>query len=188
MRIKRLIFHVGGPAFHPVAQQARSIAQWLGDDFVCNLLVVMGLHWTGMNADWVGGLTYRPLNERQKQSFEDYVASGRPLLCHHGGIASYDDWPQFGELLGFTWKRGVTNHSPFGTYKVTVPLSDHPLVTDMHDYELDDELYYNVQITNGVTPTKLAYAVWEGQHLPMSWLSRGTSKRSGTFYLPGKRT
>jgi hypothetical protein len=78
------------------------VARWLGEDFTCELhegagafvnlarydpLVVLGLHWTAMaEARW-GGLKYRPVTEQQKQAFEGYVASGRPLVAHHGGIA-----------------------------------------------------------------------------------------------------
>ena len=102
----RIVFHVGGPEFHPVADQARAIASWLGDSYRCefhdgvdafdhldhcDLLVLMGLHWTGM-----APLVYRPMQARHKEAFERYVASGRPLLAHHGAVASYDDWPRFG--------------------------------------------------------------------------------------------
>jgi type 1 glutamine amidotransferase len=191
-----IVFFVGGPAFHPVAEQARAISRWLDEDTEqhftydiregnaafdnlddCDLLVIMGLYWTGMSADWVGRLHYQPLNEQQKHTFETYVASARPLLCHHGGIASYDDWSAFGRLLGFTWQWGVTSHSPIGTHKVTVPPSDHPLVAHVHDYELYDELYYNVQVTDGQNPLTLAYATWEGQQLPMVMVIEGDSGR-----------
>ena len=108
----KIVFHVGGPEFHPVGEQACAISQWLGDGFHaelfdgraafenlddCDLLVLMGLHWTGMKND------YAPLSDEHKMAFESYVASGRPLVSHHGAIASYDDWPRFGELAGFQW-------------------------------------------------------------------------------------
>jgi uncharacterized protein len=184
----KLVFHVGGPAFHPVAEQARCVAEWLGQGFTremregadafndlsdCDLLVLMGLHWTGMDADWCGNLTYRPLNDHQKQSFVNYVASGRPILAHHGGIASYDDWPQFGQLLGFTWDWAITKHSPIGTYRVEVLPTGHPIVDGVSDYDLYDELYYDVQLTPGLAPTVHAQAHWEGRALPMVMSAKG---------------
>src|SRR4051812_49453571 len=118
---KRIVYHVGGPEFHPVDRQAQEIARWLGDEkYVherhdglaafenldgADLLVLMGLHWTG-------GTKYQPMRAEHQRAFENYVKSGRPIIAHHGAIASYDDWPRFGELVGFAWIWGKTNHSP----------------------------------------------------------------------------
>src|SRR5207253_2390721 len=72
--VKRIVFHIGGPAFHPVDQQSREIVHWLGPEYECamfdgveafeqldrcDLLVLMGLHWTG-------GENYQRLRDRNK--------------------------------------------------------------------------------------------------------------------------
>lgn len=185
---QRIVFHVGGPAFHPVAEQARRVGEWLGQDFrcdlrdgtaafddlsSCDLLVVMGLHWTAMTEGRWGRLPYRPLNAQQQHAFASYVASGRPLLAHHGGIASYDDWPSFGELLGFSWIWGSTTHAPLGTYQVGVLSTGHPIVQGVTDYQLVDELYYNVQLTPGLRPDVHAQARWEGRSIPLVMTAEG---------------
>jgi uncharacterized protein len=184
----RIVFHVGGPRFHPVDDQAGLIADWLGAGYTCrileglnafealdacDLLVIMGLHWTGMDADWAGNLDYHPLEERHRRAFEAYVASGRPLLAHHGAVASYDDWPRFGELLGFTWIWGTTAHSPMGDYRVRVLPTGHPVVSGVDDYDIRDELYYDVAITLGLEPAVHAQAEWEGRRLPMVMTASG---------------
>lgn len=184
----RIVFHVGGPAFHPVAEQARRIAEWLGEDCECtladgvaafelldscDLFVAMGLHWTGMGAEWAGSLPYKPLEPRHQEAFAAYVASGRPIIAHHGGIASYDDWPRYGELLGFTWVWGVTTHSPLGDHTVRVLPTGHPIVAGLADYTLYDELYYDVQITPGLQPIAHAVAEWEGEARPMILTAEG---------------
>lgn len=196
----RIVFHVGGPAFHPTARQADVIAGWLGDRYqceirdgaaafddlsTCDLLVVMGLHWTGMEEDWAGKLTYQPLNDEQKRSFEAYVTSGRPLLNHHGGIASYDDWPRFGELLGFTWVWGVTDHVPLGEHRVDVLATGHPLIERVSDYAIVDELYYDVRISPGVQPAVHAQATSQGRTVPMVMSAEGGRVRGAgrTVYL-----
>lgn len=179
---KRIVFHVGGPDFHPVDQQAQSIAQWLGDEKYiherhdgltafenldgADLLVIMGLHWTG-------GTDYQPMAQRHQRAFESYVASGRPILAHHGGIASYDDWPRFGELLGFAWIWGKTNHSPVGDYNVRVLPTEHAIVKGMSDYAIHDELYYDIAITPGLKVTTHAEAEFEGKRLPMIMTATG---------------
>jgi hypothetical protein len=171
----RIVFFLGGPDFHPVLDQAQAIAGWLGSGYkstfcfgrdafehleACDLFVVMGLHWTGMGDD------YEALNESDKRAFESYVASGRPLLIHHGAIASYDDWPRFGELLGFTWIWGSTNHSPVDMYRVEVA-EPHPVVHGISSFEICDELYYDIAVTQGMSIREHAYAYWEGKQLPM---------------------
>lgn len=196
----RIVFHTGGPAFHPVAQQAQMIAGWLGNEYecrqadglaafdllpTCDLFILMGLHWTGMVEEWAGALAYQPLQARQQDSFEAYVASGRPLIAHHGAIASYDDWPRFGELLGFTWVWGQTTHSPLGEHTVNVLPTGHRIVADVEDYTLYDELYYDVQITPGLPATVHATAQWDGQPRPMIITAQGGRAAAAgcTIYL-----
>lgn len=184
----RILFHLGGPAFHPVDQQAVEIAGWLGAQYdcrfaeglaafdlldKCDLFVVMGLHWSGMGEPWAGSLDYHPLAARDQAAFERYVAGGRPLIAHHGAIASYDDWPRFGELLGFTWVWGETTHSPLGEHAVQVLPTGHPIVAGVEDYTLFDELYYDIKTTPGLATTAHAEATWDGQPRPMILTAEG---------------
>ncbi|MFZ1771158.1 MAG: ThuA domain-containing protein [Caldilinea sp.] len=195
-----LVFHVGGPSFHPVAEQAQQIAGWLGAAHECkiidgaaafdqldecDLFVAMGLHWTGMDAEWAGSMVYHPLQAHQQVAFEEYVASGRPVIAHHGGIASYDDWPRYGELLGFTWVWGETTHSPLGEHTVHIEPVDHPVTAGVSDYTLFDELYYNVRVSPGVETQILATADWEGAARPMIIAAKGgrTAGAGRTIYL-----
>jgi uncharacterized protein len=184
----RIVFHVGGPAFHPVAEQARQIAGWVGGGHQyevadgleaferldgCDLFVAMGLHWTGMGEEWAGRMEYQPLRPTHQKAFEAYVASGRPVIAYHGGIASYDDWPRYGELLGFTWVWGITKHSPLGDHTVNILPTGHPMVAGMQDYTLFDELYYDVQVTPGLETEVHATADWDGQARPMIITAEG---------------
>lgn len=185
---QRIVFHIGGPAFHPVDEQAQRIITWLDGSYHttvlegrtafesldrCDLLVLMGLHWTGMGEAWADGLTYYPLLPAHQEAFEEYIASGRPVLAHHGAIASYDDWPRFGELVGFTWQWGVTSHSPFGTYSVQPLPTGHTVIDGIGDFTLDDELYYDIQITPGLEASVHAVATWQERSLPMVMTASG---------------
>jgi hypothetical protein len=82
---QRLIFMVGGPDFHPVNAQAEQIIDWLGPAYACHmadslaafehlsecdLLVLMGQHWTGFEG------RYRSPSEVHRRNFEKYVQSG----------------------------------------------------------------------------------------------------------------
>ena len=178
----KVIFHVGGPEqMHPATEQARCVAQWLGEDYDCelhdgidafdrleaaDLLVVMGMHWTGMTGDNFGNLTYRPPEARHKQALEDYAAAGKPIVAHHAGVSSYDDWPRFAELVGWQWVWGQSTHSPFDTWTIRV-LDDHPTVTELRDFEIEDELYYQIRVAEGLDAQVHAVADYEGMALPM---------------------
>jgi type 1 glutamine amidotransferase len=182
MALPRIVFHVGGPAFHPVQEQAHAISRWLGPEYDCatahghdafdrldrcDLLIPMGLFWTGSSAEWAGGVTYRPLDGDRKAALERYAQQGRPILAHHGAIASYDDWPRFGEILGFTWVWGTTTHSPFGTWTVNVTDPRHPVMRGVADYTLEDELYYNVKLASERETRVHATAMYENGARPM---------------------
>ncbi len=172
----RIIFLVGGPDFHPVNAQAAIIIDWLGADYSCHtaeslaafehlsecdLLVLMGMHWTG----WEG--RYRSPSDVHRRNFEKYVQSGRPILAAHGAIASYDDWPAFGELVGFSWAWGTTSHSLIAEHEIQVLRTGHPIVEGLSNYRVVDELYYDIRITTGLEVQVHAQAEWSGRKLPM---------------------
>lgn len=177
---KRILFFVGGPEFHPVAEQAQAVTHWLEgaceteiidgneafdhlDRF--DLFVGMALTWSGWQEE--GETLHTPLNEEQKEAFERFVRAGRPVLAFHGGIASFDEWPRYGELLGFTWVWGTTNHSPVQDHRVHLLPTRHPIVNGLRDYTIHDELYYDVKLTPGLDVQVHAEAPWDGAARPM---------------------
>ena len=177
----RIVFYVGGPDFHPTRQQAEQAAAWLGPAYeyeyrdglsafealdTCDLFVLMGLHWTGsQTAD--GKPNYLPIEDKHKQSFETYVRSGKPLLAPHGAVASFDDWPRYGELVGVTWVWDTSTHSPLDRHTVRILPTGHPLTDGLEDYTLQDELYYNLRLTPSLPAIVHAEATWEGKGRPM---------------------
>lgn len=186
--MKRIVFMVGGPIFHPVAQQAGVISHWLGKGYVCelrhgndaffnlddcDLLVIMGLFWEGMADDWAGNMTYEPLKPNAADIFADYLSSGRPVLLFHGGIASYPDDLRFSDLLGVVWKWEHTLHSPYEDQKVKVLDTGHPIVKNLEDADIIDEIYYNLAIDPAINPVTHATAKHDGKDHPMIITGRG---------------
>jgi type 1 glutamine amidotransferase len=191
----RLIFLVGGPDLHPVNEQAEHIVRWLGPDFwchtadslaafehlnECDLLVLMGMHYVG----W--GARYRSPNEAHRRNFQKYVASGRPLLSAHGGIASYDDWPGFAEMVGFRWPWDAASNSLIAEHRVRILNTGHPIVEAVEDFTLVDELHDGIQVTPGLKIRIHAEALLDGRQLPMVMTATGGRKVAGagkTAYL-----
>jgi uncharacterized protein len=186
MKDRALIrYFVGGPSFHPTRDQAVVINKWLGDRYryeirdgaeafdgleEVDLLVIMGLHWTGLPGC---KLTYEPLNDARKNGFRNYVRAGKPILNFHGGIASYDDWPEFGLLLGFRWDWKLTTHAHFGDLRVTIGPEPHPITEGISDHELADELYVNIQATPGMAIGVHARTDQNGAKFPMILTGEG---------------
>jgi uncharacterized protein len=179
---KTIRFFVGGPAFHPTAEQAQAISTWLGSSYnyemidgveafdsldQVDLLVVMGLHWMGMEAEWAGQLTYKPLSAAQKENWRRYVGSGRPVLAFHGGIASYDDWPEFGRLLGFIWDWKLTSHLCVETYEAVVGPEPHAITKDIPSFKVMDEIYVNIQVVPDLEIHVHAQTPFHGAKFPL---------------------
>ncbi|WP_428938968.1 ThuA domain-containing protein [Fontivita pretiosa] len=178
----RIIFHVGGPEYHPSSHQASVIIEWLGEEFACHkaeglaafehlnecdLLVLMGMHWSG----W--GREYRSPTETHRRAFERYVASGRPILAAHAAIASYDDWPRFGELVGFTWIEGISTQLPPAEFRVRILPTRHPVISNVSDYTIMDEMYQDLVFTPGLDINVHAIAEHDGRQHPMVITAEG---------------
>lgn len=117
-----------------------------------DLFIAAGLYWTGSpHVTWTQPADYTPPTEQEKEGLRAYVASGRPVLGFHGGIASFDDWPEFGKLLGFAWHWDITTHGPYQTYRIYPTQSAHPVIKDIEEFETEDENYFNIQLQLGAS-------------------------------------
>jgi len=170
MPTKRLLFQTGGP-WHPLPRQAELIRSWLPAHYAletafaadaldrlddADLFIAAGMVWPLLDqsmpsAAWEqAGIPAHPYvrpTERQKENFRRYVASGRPVLVFHGGILCFEDWPEYGRLLGFRWDWGYTGHSKYAVWPVAVTADDpHPIIAGVRDFRIHDELYFNVVI------------------------------------------
>jgi len=167
--MKRLLFQTGGP-WHPLLQQVDVIRRWLPPDWKletafaaealdrldeADLFIAAGMVWpkldepmppTAWKPAGIAAHPYTRPTERQKDNFRRYIASGRPVLVFHGGILCFEDWPEYGRLLGFRWDWGYTGHSKYAEWPVHVSTDAHPVVAGVNDFSIHDELYFNVVI------------------------------------------
>lgn len=181
--MRRLLFQTGGP-WHPVDAQAALLQDWLGRGWQVetapgaqaldrldgvDLFVAAGMEWPGMDSEdrpeaWsragIARSRYVPPTEAQKAILRRYVGSGRPVLVAHGGILCFEDWPEYGHLVGFRWHWGYTGHSVEDRWTVTITDPGHPTVAGVAAFEIFDELYFNV-----VVPPNLPLKVHARAHL-----------------------
>jgi len=79
-----------------------------------------------------------------EKAFVDFVRSGKGFALFHAASATFHNWPEYQQMVGATWKLGMTGHGPMHTFKVTVKDKSHPVTAGMPDFDLRDELWHRM--------------------------------------------
>lgn len=108
------------------------------------------------------------LSEQARRGLAEFFAQGKGLLALHCATICFDDWPAYRKILGAWWEWGHSGHAPFGKRCMQVHSGAHPVVADIEDFEIDDELYTNASVTDSIDP--LIEAEWEEEMHPILWL------------------
>ena len=107
---------------------------------------------------------WTPITEEQKKGFVDYLKSGKGLVALHHCIASYQDWPEWIDILGALYNSGTKPitikgkpYSPSAyqhdqDMNVKVVDKNHPITKGISDFSIVDEWYGNVYISPDVHP------------------------------------
>ncbi len=183
----------GGGPYHPTRAQAEVLREPLqamghevhyGDDRSvfepdrlrsADLLVMSGLDWSAITKvdpkNWVEPGTiperYEPLAEEHFQAIREHLEAGKPLLCHHTSIISFDEREEFTEFFDGRWIDGRSTHSPYQEFDVHICDTEQPATAGLSDFRISDELYYNL-----IEPTRshvLMEAEYEGRRWPLGW-------------------
>jgi type 1 glutamine amidotransferase len=87
-----------------------------------------------------------------KKSFVDFLKSGKGLAVMHAGVASFREWPEFGEIIGARFDNHPWNVENTVFLRKEEP--GHPLVQAFPDepFEVKDEIY---QMTGPYSREKL---------------------------------
>lgn len=190
----KVIFHIGGHDFHPVYDQVKLLSAWLGEEFLCHsaeslaafehtaecdVLVFIGMYYSG----WQG--RYRTPGDLHRRAMERYVGSGRPIILVHGAIGSYDDWPRFGELVGFSWKRRTPCFAPLAEYAMRVSTEIHALTHGVNDYALFDAPPCDVEIASDMQRLVHVRTSWLEREIPIIVTGQGgrTAGAGKTAYI-----
>lgn len=112
---------------------------------------------------------FRLTNEQQAALLR-LVSGGKGFVSIHGFCCAAPDWkPEMRQLLG-----GVLAHFGRpdtkvrqGHYTVTIAKSDHPIARGVSDFEIDDELYYDLQTVGALDP--IATVAFDGGNWPVAW-------------------
>lgn len=138
------------------------------------LLVVYALRW-GMTqhekyapdrAQWAFSIP-----DPARRKIETHVANGAGLMGLHTASICFDDWPQWGELLGGRWHWGQSFHPPLGTVTATLR-ADHPLAAGLQGFTLTDEAYSALEVSPAVQLVATVRAPDSTRDEPAIWTHR----------------
>ena len=79
-----------------------------------------------------------------EQAFLDFVRKGGGFVVIHAAACTFQEWPEFQQINGLTWKDGQTGHTRYDTFRVSFEDQDHPIARGLTDFVITDELYQNM--------------------------------------------
>lgn len=135
-------------------------------------VVVNALRWRMLGAAydrWRDRWAYSPSPEARR-AITHYVHAGGGLLGVHTASICFDDWPQWGDLLGGRWVWGVSSHPPVGPVTVRRTGVAHPVVDDLPDsFATVDEVYGDQQLAEGTVVLAVAKRHAGDADQPVVW-------------------
>jgi uncharacterized protein len=119
----------------------------------------------------------------QQEALLAWVKAGHGYISIHGADNAAPDWvPAWREMLG-----GVFSHlglpdskTKKGGFVVKIANTQSPITRGLADFELNDELYYHLQVQPGVEP--LATIDHDGGTWPVAWTR--TYGQGRVFHTP----
>ncbi len=106
----------------------------------------------------------------QQEALLNWVKAGHGYVSIHGADNAAPDWlPAWRDMLG-----GVFSHvglpdskTKKGTFEIKIVNTQSPITQGVSDFTLKDELYYKIQMRDGVEP--LATTDYDGGTWPVAW-------------------
>jgi type 1 glutamine amidotransferase len=106
----------------------------------------------------------------QQKAIHEYVKNGHGFVSIHGADNAPADWiPEWKTMLG-----GIYSHvglpdgkAIMGTYTIKIADKSHPVAAGLDDFEINDELYSNMQMLPDVKP--IATIDHQGKTWPVAW-------------------
>ncbi len=125
----------------------------------------------------------------------NFVVDGGAMVALHTSTICFDDWPEWGELLGAHWVWDQSFHPPLGPVSVRLAAFDErgsvgEVVDGLADYDTSDEVYMQLDIRGDVVPlafARLANAPVTDEH-PILWcrsVGRGAVAQFGLGHDAG---
>lgn len=99
-------------------------------------------------------------SDEGKAGLLNYVKNGGGVVALHFACSSFQDWTEYGDLLGRCWKKGVGGHGPYGEFTVNIKDAEHPVTAGLKDFKIEDELYAKLSGDAEIQVLAEAYSDW----------------------------
>lgn len=183
----------GGPDYaHDFVASAGAIAEVLGEDghqvtvvdhpdlvaprlgAEADVLVVNALRWRMAHEryDHLRDRWGYTTSEAAKESISAFVARGGGLVGCHTASICFDDWREWGRILGGSWNWEASSHPPAGPVSAIVApgaSSEHPVVRGVDALELHDEVYGVLDLEPGIEVLMTARRNPADDEQPVVW-------------------
>lgn len=143
----------------------------LTDAMATDVLVVNALRWR-MLADrydvWRDEWAYTT-SPTLSAAIIDFVAGGGGLVGNHTAPICFDDWSEWGDVMGGAWDWERSAHPPLGPVSATIVV-EHPVTVGVSSpMELDDEVYGDLSLRPGIDVLATARRQADDADQPVVW-------------------
>ena len=141
-------------------------------------LVVDALWWRmegEVYSRWREEWAYSP-SQDTRDALASFVAGGGGLLALHTASICFDDWPEWGAIVGGAWDWGRSSHPPASSVHPRV-VAEHPVVAGVatvmaeHD-DMRDEVYGGLALEDGIDVLATARRNPDDSDQPVVWAHR----------------
>lgn len=81
------------------------------------------------------------LPETGREGIRQHLARGGGLLAVHTAAVCFDDWPEWGAIVGAAWNWKRSTHPAPRALEIEVRPEAHPIVAGIERFEVEDEVY-----------------------------------------------
>ncbi len=111
-------------------------------------------------------------SEKAKAGLLKYLNGGGNIVSLHFASSSFQEWEEYGVVLGRVWKKGIGGHGPYGEFSVNIKDTKHPITRGMKDFKIEDELYAKLSGDAKIEVLASAYSDWSDKVEPIIFVKR----------------
>ncbi len=110
------------------------------------------------------------LSEQAREAIRAHLRSGKALLALHAASICFDDWPQWGEIVGGRWVWGQSGHAPYAGVEVRFDAAaQDSLAAGLPPFQCQDEVYERLWLAPDVVPLAHARNLTGNAGQPGDW-------------------
>lgn len=106
-------------------------------------------------------------SEPAKKALVDFVKNGKGLVALHFACSAFQEWPEYHQLLGRVWKKGIGGHGPMSTFEVKIADPQHPIAAGVDNFRIKDELYARLSGDAPIHVVAEGFSDWSNKVEPL---------------------